>query len=184
VAEAIAASRAHVARTRRFESIVLVELREPLTAPSTARDADAHELAPTQFTVEATHNPADIAKAFDGDAATRWGSGSRQGTNEAITLAFAETVDLAHLRLDLGARSLGDYPRGLLVESSIDGQTWHVLFGEDILPRLGVSLIREPRSPGIDVPLPANRTRLLRLRTTGETRAWFWSIHELKIWAR
>jgi len=32
--------------------------------------------------------------------------------------------------------------------------------------------------------LPPNTTRVLRLRTTGETRVWYWSVHELRLWIR
>lgn len=184
VADAIAASAEHVADVRRFDATVVVQLRPPVTAVPAAVEEGAHEVSPPQFTVHATHNAADIVRALDGDPGTRWASAARQGSGEAITLEFAQPVDVAHVRLELGARSLGDYPRGLLVESSPDGEVWHTLFGEDILPRLGVSLVRQPRAPAIDVPLPINRTRWLRLRTMGETRSWFWSIHELRIWAR
>ena len=184
VADAIAASSDHVARVRRFGATVVAELRGPELPVPTARDEGSTELKPPAFTVDTTHNPADVGRMLDGDAATRWASGARQGSGETITIVLAEPADVAHLRLDLGARSPGDYPRGLLVESAMEGQPWQTLVSEDILPRLGLSLVREPRSPGIDVPLPSNRTQRLRLRTMGETRAWYWSIHELRIWVR
>jgi hypothetical protein len=33
----------------------------------------------------------------------------------------------------------------------------------------------------VDVALPPNRTTTLRLRQTGETHRWFWSVHELTL---
>jgi hypothetical protein len=151
-------------------------------------DADetsfARQVAPPAFTVTSSHNVRGVAAMRDGDPVTRWATGARQGSGESVTLAFAESTDVAHLRLDLGARSLGDYPRGLVVESAEESGDWQPLFDADILPRLGLSLVREPRTPGIDVSLPPNRTRRLRLRTTGETRVWFWSIHEVRVWSR
>jgi hypothetical protein len=45
-------------------------------------------------------------------------------------------------------------------------------------------LLREPRRAPIDIPLPPNRTVALTLRQTGQTRTWYWSIHELAIWER
>jgi len=84
----------------------------------------------------------------------------------------------------MGRRSNADYPRGLVVAASEDGLTWRALFDGGILPLLGVSIAREPGTPGIDVVLPPNNARLLRLRTTGETRLWYWSVHELRVWRR
>jgi len=49
---------------------------------------------------------------------------------------------------------------------------------------LGLSIAYEPRTPAIDLVLPPNTTRVLRLRTTGETRVWYWSVHELRVWTR
>lgn len=184
LAEAVATSRQHVARAERFEGVVAVELREPLPPPDTARDPRARELRPPAFTVHTSHNEPDVGKAVDGDASTRWASGAPQGSGEAITLVFADPADVAHLRLELGARSLGDYPRGLVVETSADGEAWQTVWSEDVLTRLGVSLVREPRTPGIDIRLPTTRAGRLRLRTMGTTRAWFWSIHELRVWVR
>jgi hypothetical protein len=61
---------------------------------------------------------------------------------------------------------------------------WLTLLEHDVLPGLGASFAREPRTPAIDVVLPPNRVRRLRLRPTGKTRVWFWSIDELRVWRR
>ena len=81
-------------------------------------------------------------------------------------------------------RSYGDYPRGLVVEGSPDGEAWRTLFEGGILPRLALSIVHEPRTPAIDVVPPPNTTRVLRLRNQGETRMWYWSVHELRVWRR
>ena len=184
VADAIARCSTHVASARRFGTTLVAELRAGSAASTQTPDTRASLIGRDAFRITSSMNPGDIEKAVDGDLRTRWASGSRQGTGEAITLSFHSVADIAHLRLDLGARSFGDYPRGLVVESSVDGSTWQTLFDGDILNRLGQSVAREPRTPGIDVPLPGNRTRQLRLRTMGETRVWFWSVDELRVWQR
>ena len=43
--------------------------------------------------------------------------------------------------------------------------------------------IDDRRAP-VDVDLPPNRTTVLRLRQTGDTRTMFWSVHELGLWER
>ena len=118
------------------------------------------------------------------DRDTRWFTGERQRGREWIELRFRSSVDVARVRLEMDRRSNGDYPRGLVVEGSEDPSTRRSLFEGGILPLLGVSIAREPRTPGIDLVLPPNTTRVLRLRTTGETRVWYWSVHELRVWTR
>lgn len=184
VAEAIAASRTHVAEVRRFGATVVARLRPGGAEPALDRDPAWRALPSTAFQVTVSHQARDLGRMLDGDPGTRWATATRQGSGEHVTLTFARPTDVAHVRLDLAARSLGDYPRGLVIEGAGDDGTWQTLFDGDILPRLGLSLVREPRSPGIDVPLPPHRSRHLRLRPTGATRSWFWSIHELRVWQR
>lgn len=185
VAEAIARTSTQVARVVRFPTAMIAELRPAASPRAAVRDASWREVATAALTVTASHNPDAVGAMLDGVPGTRWATGARQGSGETVTVTFREPTDVSHLRLDLAARSLGDYPRGLRISSAAgDDETWVPLFDDDILPALGLSLVREPRTPGIDVSLPPNRTRRLRLQTTGQTRHWFWSIHQLRVWSR
>jgi hypothetical protein len=184
IATAIREATAHVARSMDFGPAVVVELR-PLDMPTAAPiDPTWRELGADAFTASASHLPGDIHRALDGDRATRWITGERQQGREWIELRFPAAVDVARVRLEMDARSYGDYPRGLVVEGSPDGEQWQTLFEGGILPHLALSIAHESRASGIDVRLPANATRVLRLRNTGETRVWFWSVHQLRVWAR
>jgi hypothetical protein len=184
IVDAVRGATTNVARVVMFEAAAIAEL---LPAPRrTAKLVDPawREAPPHTFTPSSSHNPDGLKRAFDGDRGSRWFTGERQRGTEWIELRFRSPVDVARVRLEMDRRSNGDYPRGLVAEGSDDGRTWRTLFEGGILPRLGLSIAHEPRTPGIDLSLPANATRVLRLRTTGETRVWYWSIHELRVWTR
>jgi hypothetical protein len=181
---ALRAATTHVARVVTFEAAAVAELRPTTPPPLLPIDPVWRELHAGAFTALASHNTGAIDRAFDGNPATRWLTGERQQGREWIELRFAGPLDVALVRLEMDRRSQADYPRGLIIEGSADGRAWETLFEGGILPRLGVSIVREPRTPGIDIELPPNTTRTLRLRTMGETRVWYWSVHELRVWTR
>jgi F5/8 type C domain len=184
IVEAVRGATAHVARVVSFEAAAIAELRPAALRTSLPVDPAWREVRPPAFAASASHNPGGLQRAFDGDRDSRWFTGERQLGREWIELRFHSALDVARVRLDMDRRSNGDYPRGLVAAGSEDGRTWRTLFEGGILPRLGLSIAREPRTPGIDLVLPPNTTRVLRLRTTGQTRVWYWSVHELRVWTR
>jgi hypothetical protein len=184
IVEAVRGATTHVARVMTFQAAAIAELRPMALRMALLVDPAWREVQPRTFTASASHNPDGLPRAFDGDRGTRWFTGERQRGREWIELRFGSALDVARVRLEMDRRSNGDYPRGLVTEGSEDGRTWRTLFEGGILPRLGVSIAREPRTPAIDLALPPNTTRVLRLRTTGETRVWYWSVHELRVWTR
>ena len=83
----------------------------------------------------------------------------------------------------MNRRTIGDYPRGLRVTTE-DGATVSSLFEGGIADHLALGILRDGAHPAIDIALPPNRTRTLRLSVTGRTRSVHWSIAEIRIWAR
>jgi hypothetical protein len=164
--------------------VAIAELRPLAVPPVTRLDPGWRPIGPDRFEAVASHNQEALARAFDGVRGSRWLTGERQQGREWIELRFAEMTNVARMRLDMDRRSFGDYPRGLAIESSSDAREWRPLFEGGILPELALSVIREPRTPGIDIVLPPNETRVLRLRTLGTTHRWYWSVHELRVWER
>jgi hypothetical protein len=173
-----------VARVVSFDRVTIAELRPLAVPPVVPFDPAWRAIAPDAFTASASHNQAALVRAFDGIVGSRWLTGERQQGREWIELRFADVTNVARVRLDMDRRSFSDYPRGLAVESSSDGREWRQLFAGGVLPQLALSVIREPRTPGIDIVLPPNESRLLRLRTLGTTHRWYWSVHELRVWRR
>ena len=182
--QAMASARHHVRRMESRAGALLFELRPLPPYEPTTPDPTWAELSSDTWQADASHRADTLAYAFDRNRQTRWATAERQQAAEWVTLRFDTARDVARVRLEIEGRSFGDYPRGLVVESSVDGTAWQPLFTGGALVPLASSLVREPLTPAIDIVLPENRTRILRLRTTGETRVWFWSIHELRLWER
>ncbi|MBE3096275.1 MAG: hypothetical protein IMZ44_03980 [Planctomycetes bacterium] len=154
-------------------------------APPPAPDARALAMVPpAAFRATASHEPARLPLAFDGDVESRWLSGQPQSGNEWISLTFERPRDIAIVRLVVGRRSFFDYPRELVVESSEGGTVFRETYRGTILKELWLGLLRSPAFPAADITLPRNRTVILRLRQTGHARTPYWSIHELTIFER
>jgi len=144
-------------------------------------DTDARRIDPASFTTEASHVPERVPLLFDGNVETRWLTGTRQAGAEWLAFRFTHPTDIARIRLDTAPRGLGDYPRHLVVDSIDESGATRVLFDGSILTQLITSLVVDERRAPVDLDLPPNRTTTLRLRQTGETRRWFWSVHELTL---
>jgi hypothetical protein len=183
LAEAIGET-GHVMRTKRFETTVVIELRPLRTPWPPMVDPAWRELPPDAITVSSSHGRERLPLLLDRDRATRWLSGVRQQGREWIELRFVRAENVARVRLETDRRSWGDYPRGLIVEGSVDGRPAERLFAGGILDRLALSVLHEPRTSAIDLVLPPNQTSVLRLRTDGTSRIMFWSIHEIRVWTR
>ena len=131
-----------------------------------------------------SHSPDELIYAFDGDTETRWLSGRPQAGNESITIQLDEPTDVSHLRLTVGRLSFGDYPRHLIIESTADGRTWETLHSGRGFERLLPGAVPVDRFSFMDFPLPPNTSRLIRLRQTGNTPLFYWSMHEVELWER
>jgi hypothetical protein len=154
----------------------------PVETPPVRNASDVRKLASSQLTVTGSHASERVFRMLDGDPDSRWISGRRQTGDEWIEILLDRPSNIRVLRLQMASRSLGDYPRSLIVESiGRDGPVEQVFAGS-VLPQLGHALVREPSRPTIEIVLPENSSRVLRLRQTGRTRTFNWSIHELELW--
>ncbi len=145
---------------------------------------DGHALRATDFRADASDGGDRVALALDGDVDTRWLTGRPQNGDEWFRIAFDRTRDVSALALQIASRSFGDYPRQLRIESAGEDGVARVLYQAPMLVPYTVLLAESGAQPTLIVNLPANRTRTLTIRQTGQTRRWFWSIHELKIFER
>jgi hypothetical protein len=133
--------------------------------------------------VTASPAAADARLAFDGDETTRWVSGRPQAGDEWIRIDLDREHDVAAVRLLLGDATVADYPRELVIES-VDGDRVQTLYRGRPLGPLMRGILTDASRPAIDVPLPGNRTRTLRLRQTGHDPTLAWSVHELTLFER
>jgi hypothetical protein len=70
----------------------------------------------------------------------------------------------------------------LVIESAISGDDFQTLYEGTVLGALMRGLVRDEAA--MEISLPPNRTKALRIRQTGRTLVWFWSIHEMTLWER
>jgi len=177
-------ARDQIAEEREFQNTFAWRLAAaPVSRLGTADDG-GRRLDPATFSVTASHAVDRIPLMFDGDIETRWLTGTRQVGAEWIEIRLREPADIGRIRFETSPRGLVDYPRHLVVESIENGGAPRLLFDGSILTPLITSLVVDEGRAPVDVALPPNRTTTLRLRQTGETHRWFWSVHELSLWSR
>jgi hypothetical protein len=126
---------------------------------------------------------ADVAgQSADGRVETRWTTGRPQAPGDWLRLDLAEPRRLQTIRL-WTADAL-DWPRGLALESSLDGASWHPLavtmstegglrWGGIALLRDGVAAVRLEFAPVV--------ARALRLTLTAGDATFPWTVHELTL---
>ena len=182
--EAIRRNDRQLVTTKQFGLVTVFQLtdwREPI-----APDLEALVEVPlSTYRVSTSHQQSRWTRAVDGNKASRWLSGSRQTGREWIEVNFDRSHDVGLLRLGLGETGLSDYPRRLLIETIDEqGEVQQRLYRGGVMPQLLQGILKNQRWVDIDVFLPANTTRKLRIRQTARTRKWYWSIHEFSIWTR
>jgi glucosylceramidase len=63
------------------------------------------------------------ANAVDGDASTRYSTGTAQAPGQYLRVDFGRAIRARQVIIDTGV-STGDYPRGYTVTTSTDGVNW------------------------------------------------------------
>jgi hypothetical protein len=168
---------------RQFRGTFAWELPAGATDGESGPPPALRRIDSTSFDAAASRNPDRLALAFDGDIETRWLSGERQTGSEWIEFRLNQPLDVGRVRIENSPWGWADYPRRLIVESTDDTGTSRVLFDGTVLAQLVQSLATTERAI-VELNLPPNRTRTLRLRQGGTTRTWFWSMNELGLYAR
>ena len=107
------------------------------------------------------------ANAVDGDASTRYSTGTGQAPGQYLQVDFGRAIDARRVVFDTGV-STGDYPRGYTVTTSADGVHWSTAVaagaGAGQLTTVGLS--------GAPV-------RFVRLTLTASSGSW-WSVADVR----
>ena len=111
-------------------------------------------------------NPGAFGYAIDGNASTRWDSGSRQ-IGDTFCVDFGAAQLVSRVILDTTGSS-GDYPTQWAVDASVDGIVWSTI---GWYPGSTVAVIT--------FPLPVTARYIRVVITAGESSSW-WSIHEFR----
>ena len=182
----------------RKELLRVIEQDPQILAHQTFEEATVAVLAPSEppavagpvtrvlsasITARASDSEDRLPFLFDGDRDSRWLSARPQSGNEWLTLDLDRARDIRLVRMQLGTRSFGDYPRDLAIDA-VDGPTTQNLFHGSVLPQLAVGIIADGDYPFIDIVLPQNWSKTLRLSQHGSVRTFYWSTHELQLFER
>jgi glucosylceramidase len=108
------------------------------------------------------------AAAIDGDASTRWSSGTAQEPGQCLQADLARPTVFDRVAIDTGG-NLGDYARGWTLTASLDGTTWRT--------------VAEGAGTGqlTTVDVPRTKARYLRITSTGSSGSW-WGIADLRLY--
>lgn len=177
---ALSSDGAPVVERRTFNTTTVAVLT-PLDLPQPPAELTAVPASSIQ--ARASHSADRLPLMFDNDPDTRWISGTRQRGDEAIELELDRPRDVRVLRMQLATRSFADYPRELAIEAVEDGGV-RSLFRGAVLPHMARAIVIDGEQPFLEIVLPPNRARSLRIRQLRETRLFFWSIHELQLLER
>ncbi len=120
--------------------------------------------------LSSSHGGDKLGNVIDGDRGSRWDTGTTQRPGMWFSIEMTEPVIVLALTLDTRG-SNDDYPRGFVVHTSLDGESW----SEPVTEGRGVHPITEIE---LSSSAPA---KYIRITQTGTSPNKYWSIHELAI---
>lgn len=138
-------------------------------APPTATPLPALPRTGWTATASTTEAGSSPANALDGNATTRWSTGTAQVNGQWFRVDMLTAKTFNQISLDAGS-STGDYPRGYQVYVSNDGTNW----GSPVASGTGATQL-------INITFAMQTARYLRVVQTGSVGNW-WSLHELNVY--
>jgi glucosylceramidase len=110
------------------------------------------------------------ANAVDGDASTRYSTGTGQTPGQYLQVDFGKPVKARQVVFDTGT-STGDYPRGYTVTTSTDGTHW-------------TTAVADGQGTGqfTTIPLPGTPVRYIKMTLTATTGSW-WSVADIRAYS-
>ena len=110
------------------------------------------------------------ANILDGNAGSRWSSGTPMAAGQSLTVDTGAMRPLARITMDSGG-STNDYARGYQVFLSPDGVSW----GSPVASGNGTSAL-------VTADFPAQNARYVKVVQTGTATSW-WSVTEFNAYA-
>jgi mono/diheme cytochrome c family protein len=153
-------ARVRAAINSRTNTWTLQELHDTLPQPLTNR---------SEWKLTASHNPASLPLAVDGNLLTRYNTGRPQASGMWVQVELPEATEIAGIELNSGT-STNDFPRGYKVELSTDGVKWLL------------ALVTEHSSAlRNQILFPPITAKFVRVTLTASDPNFTWSIHEMQI---
>ena len=160
------------ARDAQWRQYRLPVRRDPLLVEARGRALPAVSLS-------ASCGEESLAMTRDGDPGTRWHCGP-QTRDQEVRVDLGAAAPVGAVVAALGAFP-NDFPRHLVVETSMDGMAWQPAWGGPVEPAAVVATFRDPKQIPLSVSFQPRAARYVRLRNTGRHDTWYWSIAELDV---
>jgi hypothetical protein len=116
----------------------------------------------------------------DGDPWSSWVAPTPQQGNEEVMMDLGSPQQVRAVRLALGPL-LWNFPRNLVVDSSIDGHEWTRAWDGPTASLAFASAIEDERNLPLTIDIGERQARFLRLRQIGQDDRYPWSIAELAV---
>ena len=168
---------------RHFNDVVAWTL-SPLPARPAVDESALVRMPASALAPAASDMPERLQYAFDGRLDTKWLTGRPQAGGEWIRLSFARETDVARLVVLTPAGGVGDYPRGLEIESETGDGSRITLYSGPFVPFLMRGLAGPLAGSPAVIDLASNASRAVWIRQTGHSRTWQWTVHELQVYER
>jgi hypothetical protein len=162
-------------RVRGNGSQVLFSLPDPAPA---AEGCGGRPLPVTGMA--ANVSPEETARALDGDPETRWYTGRPQQPGDEIVAELDAVEAVEGVELSLGPH-YGDFPRRLVVETSLDARGWKAVWNGPTSSLALAAAIEAPRRMPLRVCFPPTPARHVRLRQVGRAPQFSWTVAELTV---
>jgi hypothetical protein len=131
--------------------------------------------------VSASCSPGLVAHITDGNPETRWECG-RQTADQEMTIDLGSVVSAGVLAHGLGPFG-EDFPRRLIVDTSVDGSSWEAAWDKPLRGPVLAAWMKDRKWTRVLLPFTPRPTRFIRLRQVGRDDTYFWSIAELDVWS-
>jgi hypothetical protein len=115
----------------------------------------------------------------DDDQTTRWESGP-QSDHTAVEIDLGGVGTVAGVELLLGP-FVQDFPRGLIIEVSEDGQSWREVWQGGSAGLAFVAAFEAPRDVPLRYRFAPTPARSLRMKLTKNDDIYYWSIAEIRV---
>jgi hypothetical protein len=149
-------------------------------APSRAATMPAARGTPIPIAVIRPNvNQAGVTSMTDNDRTTRWESGP-QTNRTAVDIDLGAVRTVAGIDVLLGP-FVEDFPRGLIIEASSDGQAWSEIWKGRSAGLAFVAAFEQPRDVPLRYRFTPTQARLLRMRLTENDDTYYWSIAEIHV---